>query len=186
MRQNLNIISSILKMEDYRVGRYRTSDTKSAQIISVLSGVAWILLVWILRLDNTDGVGWAILSIPILVYFVNFINSPRANESFSSLQPNSDNIAFATVTILVLINWAKPTGETKTQLYKIILSAFILIMLSLINVISGETNTRQFLQGKSALQTAGIVLLAYALYSYYNIKELKSSKNRNSPIGIFF
>lgn len=173
-------------MEDYRIGRYRTSDTKSAQIISVLSGVAWVLLIWVLRLDNTDAVGWAILSIPLIVYFINFINSPNANQAFASIQPNSDNIAFATVTILVLINWAKPTGETKTQLYKIILSAFILIMLSLINIISGETNSRIFLQGKSSLQTAGIVLLSYALYSYYNIKELKSSKNHSSPVGLFF
>ena len=173
-------------------GRYTRRTVKNIQVVNILAGISWIFLIYLLNFTDNDSIGWVLLAIPLIIFYVNFSNAPKGSAELEGLQYRGDYLAFASITMLVLIHWAKVEGQEKKEFYKIILTAFILLMLSLIYVWpSGENNSLQ-LHSRSILQTSGLVLLAYALYRYYvihtNLKNNENeadniySKNENSDI----
>ena len=109
-----------------------------------------------------------ILLLPLIVFGINYSNLDEYPLQLENQMLRGNFLSFAFIVAIILINWNSPFDtETRTEFYKILVTAFILLMISLVDLWVGKNKLLIVKHIKTYLHTASLSLLAVALYLYY-------------------
>lgn len=139
------------------------------QCLYIILSVLWIALFWWLKLyDYSDIVIWALLFLPLLVFALSFANISRITDGVEKEVLGSNYLSFGFLIVVILINWNTPLEtKNKTEFFSLIVFAFGLIMISMIDVWVTKSHMSWWKHLRTSLQTMALVLLVLALYIYY-------------------
>lgn len=164
--------------------KYGGSILRVIQMIYTGAAIIWIILVYYLELfKDANILIWLLLLIPLIVYGVGFYNACDMTYEIESFMLQSNYLSFGFLITIILLNWNSPIkGKTKNKFFKLLIVAFVFIMLSMIDVWVEREYLSVIFHFKSILQTAALVLLSMALYSYYRdhertIRKCKTTKH---------
>lgn len=140
----------------------------------VIAAVVWIVLLYMILLQSrqkdekipNDVIAVAILAVPLILYGISYSNVRYITEEQEQRHWRGDYLTFASVTILIIVNWC---GERKAENYRVIMAALLLLMLSLVEVWTKPKSQPLVSHTRGAFQTAGLTLLAYSLYRIYAV-----------------
>ena len=142
--------------------RHVTDKIKIMYIIAIL---AWIIFAIIFKLHTHGLAGFFLLLFPIIVYTINFANVDRCPVESEADLFSGDFLAFAFLTAIILINWAKV--DNTTHIFKLLMISLVLIMISFIDLWLPRKRLILAKHFKSIVQTAAITLLTFVLFLYY-------------------
>lgn len=154
--------------------KYAPQTVVNVQYVYVLAAMSWMvilfamLIYWRKKGESSVKhgiVGLLILFLPILAFGLSFSNIPYITRDQEQSHWKGDYLTFASVTVLILINLSKSLDKVKS--YRIIMGAFLLLMGSLIGVWLRPEDQPIVVHARGTAQTAGLTLLAYALYTAY-------------------
>ncbi len=160
--------------------KLKRRDAQSIQIVYLVSAVLWLAIVVFvvyarkgpyqeISAGKESIMGILVLLIPLFVYATSFFAAPRIQRRSERDLTRADSLTFTSVAVLLLINWV---GKGKADVYRIVITSLILTVLSIIDVKTSPALDSIFFHTKEALQTAGLVLLVYALIVYIIDKEV--------------
>lgn len=146
------------------------------QILYIVAAVLWIILCWWLSLYVfADVLVWVLFMIPIVIYGIGYYNASRVTHSIEQEMLGANYLSFGFLIVVVLINWNTPVEhKNKTEFFKLIVAAFVLIMLSMIDVWVPSRELSWVKHLRTILQTGALVLLAMSLYIYYRSQRLQN------------
>lgn len=149
--------------------KYNCETVFVIQLLYILAGVLWIALIYWCEIYKTiDMIMCILLIIPILVFAVGFYNACSVTVDIEDFMLGANYLSFGFLITIILINWNTPLQDTnKNSFFKLLVIAFVLIMLSMIDVWVDRTKLSILNHCKSILQTGALVILSIALYSYY-------------------
>ena len=160
-------------IEEYNLpekdGTYDCETKNSIETLYIVAAITWLVLSIVLGLWVYDDILlWAILLIPLLVFAINYFNLEEFPLRLENQMLRGNLLSFAFIVAVVLIHWNSPFDKnSRTEFYKILITAFILLMISLVDLWVGEKKMLIVKHIKTALHTASLTLLAVALYLYY-------------------
>lgn len=139
------------------------------QIIYIFAAILWIIFIFVMDFyAEKDPVVWMILLIPLLVFAVGFTSACTITVETENEFLGANHLSFAFLVSIIIINWNFPLkASKKSKFFKILILAFILIMLSMIDIWVSRKNLSIVKHIKSAFQTSALVILALSLYIYY-------------------
>lgn len=136
----------------------------------LLGTVIWILLFFWMQTYFPDRcwASWIFLFVPLIVFAINFLCLSWSETTIADYMFQGNFLSFGFLIAVILINWNSPfSPQDKINFYRILLIAFILLMLSLIDIWFMEVMIFFHYHIRSILQTMALTLLAYSLYLYY-------------------
>lgn len=150
------------------IDKYDDHTIKIIQIIYIISAVIWIMLFFWLKSYFNDCFSWIFLLIPLIIYSINYINLQHITINVEDEMFQGNYLSFCLLIVVILINWNHPLSENdKISFFRILLVAFILIMLSLIDLWVYPKYLRIVKHIRSIFLTAALTLLAFVFYLYY-------------------
>ena len=144
---------------------YDVNTVRQIQIIYIIAAVLWIVIIFIFRWYQTGILGLVFLAIPLIVFAFNYHFACLSTTDLEQEMFQGNFLSFGFLITIILINWTK-VGD-KSKLFKILMTALILIMLSLIDIWVSKDKLILIKHIRTVLQTSALILLAYALYVYY-------------------
>jgi len=139
------------------------------QGIYILSVVLWIIFIWWSELYLLgDWLIWFFIIIPPIMYLIGYSNA--CNLTFESEDDvlGANYLSFGFLITIILINWNTPLQlEDKNSFLKLLIVAFVLIMLSMIDIWVTRRQLSIVRHIRTSLQTAALVILSMSLYVYY-------------------
>lgn len=160
-------------VEEYNLpekeGKYDRETKNNIETLYIVASITWLVLTVVLGLWKYDDILlWAILLIPLLVFAINYFNLEHFPLHLENQMLRGNLLSFAFIVAVVLIHWNSPFDkQARTEFYKILITAFILLMISLVDLWVDEKKMLIVKHMKTALHTASLTLLAVALYLYY-------------------
>lgn len=136
-------------------------------LIYIVSTITWFLIVFYLDLDLRP-VTVAILLVPPLIFAMNwYFAPPVGSERSVPLEANNaDVISFAVLITAILTNMKDPTVDGK-EFFKPIIAAFVLMMLSLVDIRIDSSKSHSFVGILGSAQTMALALITYSLSQSY-------------------
>lgn len=157
------------------------------QLLYILSALLWIYLIYQCELYKDSNILiWILLVIPIVVFAIGYYNACQVTLEIETYMLQSNYLSFGFLITIILLNWNSPLNEpNKNKFFKLLVIAFILIMLSMIDVWVDRQHFSLMVHFKSILQTAALVILSIALYSYYRAheKSMHMGENKSMYMG---
>jgi len=154
------------------------------QSVYIIGLLLWILLIIVLGIVHNNYIVLCILLITPIVYIINFVSIPKFTCELEEQMFKGNLLSFAFLVAIVLINWNSPAGaQDKTGFFKILITSFILLMLSLLDLWVDAEHMPIVKHVKTCLQTASLTLLALALYLYYTHHMSQINNNVPTPHG---
>jgi hypothetical protein len=151
-----------------KYARYSPEKSLSIQITYIIGVLAWIFLIYITGLYETNLLGLLILAIPIFVFGFGFVSARHLTVELEECLFSANSLSIGLVILLPLLTELDKTYNKNKQLFtRAILIAIVLAMFSLLDVWVQPKYLSITKHVKSILQTASLTLLIYALYSYY-------------------
>ena len=149
--------------------RYHCDIVKRIEMLYIISAVLWLALVFFLELWKKDDIIiWLFIILPLIVFVINYLGLADFTCKMEDQMFKGNFLSFGFLVAIILINWNAPLGHhDKTEFFKILIVAFILLMISLIDLWVGEEKMPIVKHIKTVLHTASLTLLATALYLYY-------------------
>ena len=144
---------------------YSARCSRDIQIAYLVAVIVWIIVIFLFNFYETDIIGYIILVIPIIVYGFNFVNVSEITKEVEEEMLRGNFLSFAFLVTIILINWSKI--DNKGKYFKILFVALILLMLSLIYVWVRPERMPLERHIRTIFHTAALVLLVFALYTYY-------------------
>ena len=138
---------------------------RQIQILYILAVVTWIILIYALDLHQSSIFGIIILLIPIFVFGISYGSVQNCGQETEEFVLKGNFLSFGFLIVVIIINWNK-VGD-KSKLFKLLLIALILMMLSLVDVWVRKEKILLTKHFRTVFQTLALTLLVYALYSYY-------------------
>lgn len=148
--------------------KYSKNTITNVEIVCIISLLLWVVLIVVLGLVRDDFIMLLLLLIPPIVFLINFwsVDDFTCATENQMLRGNFLSVAF--LVAIILINWNTPvSNHNKTEFFKILITAFILLMISLVDLWVDEETMSVIKHIKTSLNTASVILLAIALYLYY-------------------
>ena len=157
-----------LKQKDECKG-YEREIKSSIEYVYIIAAIAWIILTIVLGLwKHDDIIVWLILLLPLVVFAINYLSLGDFTCEMEDQMFRGNFLSFGFLVAIILINWNSPMGHhDKTEFFKIIVAAFILLMISLVDLWVEKKRMPIVKHIKTSLHTASLTLLALALYLYY-------------------
>lgn len=147
---------------------YGSRRTQSVQIVYVIASLLWILLIFVLGLWKTDLMGTIILLIPLVVYGFGFYNANTLTVEVEETVFSINYLSIALLVVIPLTAWINKTyNGDQRYLTRIMVVAVIIALLSLVDIWVRPKWITVVRHVKSALQTAALTLVVFALYIYY-------------------
>lgn len=138
------------------------------QLIYVVAILFWIFLLAILELYKTDILGAVILAIPFVIFIFGYYNSHVITKDVEDNVFQANYLSIGLLIMLPLMTWINRDYQgDKRRFTSILVLALILIMVSLLDVWVATEWLPIVKHCKSVLQTTALVMLIYALYTYY-------------------
>ena len=144
---------------------YDDETVRQIQIVYILAAIIWVVLIFVCGWFKTKPLGLLLLAIPLFVFAINYHNAIHPTVDLESDMFQGNFLSFAFLITVILINWKK-VGD-KRKIFKILMISLVMIMLSLIDVWVDRENLILVKHVRTILQTSGLLLLAYGLYTYY-------------------
>jgi hypothetical protein len=136
---------------------------RNIQIAYVSASVAWIFLCLCLRVTKSRSyVSYIILTFPVFVYAMGFISSRQINSNNDRNILTTDFVAIALLIITLLLEMYHHNSDHYT--INIIISAFILLMFSLIDIPVSRHNVLLMKHLRNITRIAAISLLTYVIF----------------------
>lgn len=134
----------------------------SLQITYIIAVVLWILIIYALEVyKHKSPIGYVILGIPLFVYAIGFLSVGKINKSLRREMFKGDVLSVTLLFVTVLFNSiSRDTHYT----INIMLVASVLVVLSLVDIWTGEKTLELAHVIRSIFQTAAITLLVYVLF----------------------
>jgi len=145
--------------------KYTADCTQHIQLIYIIATIVWIIIVFALGLYDVDIWGLLILTIPIVVFFINFNNTCYVTEEIEEQMLKGNVLSFIFLITVILINWSKI--KDKSQYFKILLLAILFIALSLVDIWSPPERYALTLHIRTIFNTLALILLVYVVYIYF-------------------
>ncbi len=147
---------------------YNDNVIRSVQAVYIIASLLWVVLIATLGLWKQDWLALLLLLLPIVVYTINFVSLGDFTCSSEEQMFRGNLLSFGFLVAIILINWNSPIGkQNKTEFFRILIAAFILLMISLIDLWVSPDNMSIAKHVETALHTASLSLLALGLYLYY-------------------
>lgn len=148
---------------------YNCDIKTSIEYVYIIAAIAWVILTIVMGLWNhNDLIVWLIILLPLVVFAINYLSLGDFTCKMEDQMFRGNFLSFGFLVAIILINWNSPIGHhDKTEFFKIIIVAFIFLMLSLVDLWVGEKRMPVVKHIKTSLHTASLTLLALALYLYY-------------------
>ncbi len=153
------------KYDDVQHHHYSDETVGHIKTIYVIAIILWGLLIWACHLYLTDLIGWIFLAAPLFVFSINISNLGKCTKEVEGEMFEGNFLSFAFLTAVILINWDKTSDKSK--LFKLLIVALVLIMLSLVDFWLPLDQIVLAKHFRSILQTFALFLLAFTLYKYY-------------------
>ena len=134
-------------------------------LIYIIALVTWIILIFVLGLYEGDIFGWVILVIPFVVFLISMYNIPNHSVDVENNMFEGNFLSFAFLLVVIFVNWR--TVSNNVKIFRILMVALVLLMLSLVDVWVDINSLSLLYHIRSILQTIALTLLAYTLYTYY-------------------
>ena len=149
--------------------RYHCTVKVNIEYVYIIASILWIGLIIVLGLwQHDDIIVWFILLLPLIVFAINYLSVGDFTCKMDEQMFRGNILSFGFLVAIILINWNTPLGHhDKTEFFKIIIVAFILLMISLVDLWVDEKKMATVKHIKTSLHTASLTLLALALYLYY-------------------
>lgn len=158
---------------------YNKNSVINVQIAYIIAAVIWILIIFVMKLYQTNLIGWVILIIPLVVFAINYVNLTCVTKEVENEMLKGNFLSFAFLITIILINWSKI--EDKGRYFSILLLSLILLMLSLVDIWVKPENMPLMRHLKTIFQTSALALLVYALFLYYT--EVVNA-NTDKPVNV--
>ena len=164
--------------------KYCGSILIAIQLMYILASILWICFIYVCGLyRNFDTLIAILLAIPILVFMLGYYNACNVTLAIESNMLQSNYLSFGFLITIILLNWNSPLEtKNKNKFFKLLISAFILIMLSMIDIWTDREHLSFVVHFKSILQTGALVILSVALYSYYRAHVKSTDETPDFPL----
>jgi hypothetical protein len=150
---------------------YGSRKLKAVQSVYIFSSLFWILLIYLLKLYQTDFFGILILLIPLVIFTISFINSSNINEEVENNLYKANYLSIGLIIVLPLLTWFtndyKGDTQKRIKFISIIIVALTLTLFSLVDIWISKKWYPVVKHVKSVFQTMSITLIIFALYMYY-------------------
>ena len=149
--------------------KYDSKLQEQIQAVYIIASILWVVLVFVLGLwKDGDVIIWLILLLPLVVFAINSVSLGEFTCKMEAQMFQGNFLSFGFLVAIILINWNSPLGHhDKTEFFKILIVAFIFLMISMVDLWVGERKMAVIKHIKTSLHTASLTLLALALYLYY-------------------
>ncbi len=128
--------------------------------------VLWIVLVIVCGFFiNLGLVGWLVLAIPLIVFFINLRSLDKCSKEVEDYMFDANFLSFSYLIVILIINWDKEADKNKY--FKALFISFLLILLSVIDIWVEHENLLISKHIRSMFQTVALTILAYVLFVYY-------------------
>lgn len=145
---------------------YCSDEARRIQIMYIVASIVWIMVLYIGNFVQTyDIISILILSIPIIAFLINYNGCKTFSRELGSEIFRGNLLSFVFLIFIIFINWEKVSDKNK--FFRILVVALIFVMFSLIDLWMSPDNMELYRHIKTALQTAALSLLAFAIYRYY-------------------
>lgn len=163
---DFNTLETLHEKHDH--DHYDEELIRYVQTVYILATFLWIALILFLGIWKKDYIVLLILLLPLLVFVINFISLGEFTCNLEGEMFKGNFLSFGFLVAIILINWNSPLGHhNKTEFFKILIVAFILLMISLVDLWVPSDKMSIVKHIKTTLHTMSLTLLALALYLYY-------------------
>jgi len=135
------------------------------------AAILWTLLIFLLGIPKrADAIVIILIAIPYLIFLLNYCGADKVTPAGDKhvSQSLATFLSFGFMIVIILINWNdKDQKPDKSPYFKIIVTALLLLMLSLIEIWVPPNQLPLMKYGRSALQTMAVTLLILSFYLYY-------------------
>lgn len=148
---------------------YHCSLVQQIQLIYILAAIIWLAIIYWAQLYLPNNIiVWSLLAIPLIVFGLGFYYASYIGQDIEELMFQSNYLSFGFMITAVLINWNHPKNNNgKSEFFKHVVLAFILMMMSMIDIWVSKEKMTLVNHIQSILQTMALVILSIALYQYY-------------------
>jgi len=149
--------------------KYSKNKSQAVRLVYIFAIILWLGLIFFLQLYKTSALGYFILFIPLFFYFLGIYNASRLTVEVEEKTYAVSYISISLLIVIPLVAWVdKNYRGDNWYMSKIIVVAVVLALISLIDIWVRPKWLSVVRHIKSALQTASLTLLVFALYVYYN------------------
>lgn len=147
---------------------YNENTVMTIEAVYIIAALIWVLLIVFLTLVKPDYIVLGLLLLPFIIFIINFLCLGSFSAKVEDQMLRGNFLSFGFIVAVVLINWNSPMErQDKTEFFKILIAAFILLMISLVDVWVNGDKLSIVKHIKTSLHTISLSLLALALYLYY-------------------
>lgn len=148
--------------------KYTATKVWRVRILYCIAIVLWLIIIYALGLYKYGIWGNLILCIPIVAYGIAIFNASSLTVEVEEATYSVSYLSIAMLVVIPLsISMNKAYNGDKREFTLILVVAVVLGMLSLIDIYTRPKWLSVTRHAKSALQTASVVLLTFALFAYY-------------------
>ena len=140
------------------------------QALYLLAIFVWVVFILYFEIDKEmDIVVLFFLSIPIILYIISFFSVNILTRESQEGVLNANYLSFGFLIVIIMINWNSPNKDLidHSNFLKLILIAFILIMLSMLDIWVSEKWLPLVIHIRTIILTAALVILSMSLYILY-------------------
>jgi len=138
---------------------------RSVQVIYLVSAIIWVIITYVFSLYLDNLIIWLLVSVPLIIYGFNFYWVHEQTYFVSKLMFAADFLSIGFLIVTIIINWYKEVD--KEPIFGLVVLALFIFGLSMLDVWVAEENFIYMQHIRSALETAGVVLLVMVVYKYY-------------------
>ena len=148
-----------------RENYYSLDTVVQIRVLYIIATLVWLVIVWYLQLYSLDPITWFFISIPVVVFAINYSSAKEHTKEIESEMFSGNFLSFAFLIAAIVISWSKIGGKAKY--FKLVLLGLILVMLSLIDVWLPKDKLIICKHFRTIFQTTATAVLAMALYMFY-------------------
>ena len=157
------------RSKDHKHQHYEGRIVENIQAVYIIASLLWITLIYCLNLFKNDYIVWFLLLLPLVVFAINFISVGNFTCHMEDQMLRGNFLSFGFIVAIILINWNSSLDQTeRNEFFKLLITAFILLMISLVDIWVDKSSMSVVKHIKTSLHTASLALLALALYLYYS------------------
>jgi len=149
-------------------GTYPPDKIFYLQAMYIIAIIIWILIIFFLKLYETDIIGWIILLTPIVIFIIGFVSLSGINKEVEDFMLQSDFLQFGYIIIVIVLMWDKSIKNNK--IFHLVGIGIVLLIVSMLDIWISKEKLIYMKHFESIVQTMAAVILVFALYYYYTIR----------------